>query len=71
MRTMATKTLNLDPRDAIPEGMCMKCGMTGRHETAEECIAGLRDRIARLEFTRKHAGETRLRHDDIPRHIAG
>jgi hypothetical protein len=32
--------------DAIPRGMCKRCGLIGSHATAEMCIDALRDALA-------------------------
>jgi hypothetical protein len=40
------------PADRVPRNLCPKCGMlngSGAHKTADECIAALRDRLARFE----------------------
>jgi hypothetical protein len=36
--------------DSIPEGMCLRCGLTGPHSNVTACIETLRDKIAILEF---------------------
>jgi hypothetical protein len=39
-----------DP-DAVPQRICWKCGMTGKHDDVmKDCVPALRDRIATLEF---------------------
>lgn len=35
--------------DAIRPGTCRRCGITGEHSTAVDCIDALRDRLARWE----------------------
>ena len=75
---------DLNAADAIPEGTCPRCGFPGPHESPDDCIAGLRDRIAVLEF-RCGAGpqqrrprqsttvsaDGRIRAHDLPRYIVG
>ena len=41
---------------AVPSTMCLRCGMTGPHHTAAECIDVLREHIAVLGFTSKPKG---------------
>jgi hypothetical protein len=36
--------------DAVPDGLCRRCGMHGPHETALACIDALRDLVAILQF---------------------
>jgi hypothetical protein len=44
------------PGEGIPAGMCRRCGLVidgarrGEHVTPADCIAGLRDLIAYLQF---------------------
>lgn len=70
--------------DAIPDGTCRRCGFPGPHESRDECISGLRDRIAVLEFqygagrtSRDHGKvdpsrrKASIRAHDIPRFVAG
>jgi hypothetical protein len=37
-------------KDAIPEGLCRRCGLRGNHRNAGVCIDSLRDLIAKLQF---------------------
>jgi hypothetical protein len=53
-RVLGEEKLILPPRDEdkIPARMCLNCGVispAGKHETLEDCIDALRDRIAELE----------------------
>jgi hypothetical protein len=43
------KTQPVDPRDAVPDGTCPRCGYPGPHKTPLECISALRARLARWE----------------------
>src|SRR5437667_1267390 len=38
------------PKDAMPAGLCLRCGFQGQHLTADACIDALRSEIAQLEF---------------------
>ena len=38
------------PEDAVPDGLCRRCGLVGAHATAGECIDALRGLVAELEF---------------------
>jgi hypothetical protein len=40
--------------DDIQPNQCLRCGFTGPHEDADECIAVLRDAIADLSLGKKH-----------------
>jgi hypothetical protein len=37
------------PEDAVPKDLCPRCGLKGQHPKASDCIASLRDRLARFE----------------------
>lgn len=45
----------------IPEGMCLRCGLTGPHENSVACIDTLRDKIATLEFRLGNAMATEMK----------
>ncbi len=52
--------------DGISPLMCLRCGMKGRHETADDCITALRDQLAVLQFK---LGANQKR--SLPRYVAG
>jgi hypothetical protein len=50
----AKRVVRVEPpraKDAIPEGMCRRCGLVGFHgKDPDNCITALHDEMARLAF---------------------
>jgi hypothetical protein len=38
-----------EAREGVPLNQCKRCGYKGPHATSGDCIAALRDRLARFE----------------------
>jgi hypothetical protein len=47
------------PADGIPRAMCARCGLTGVHADARDCIDALRDLVAVLQFKTKAKAKRR------------